>query len=84
MGNVTVLSVLDSKAFILFQADSIALHEEFENAEANKSLGQTVSEPKILSHGREKPVLYLFRNWLDEAVVAPESDSDSSTLALLR
>ena len=80
---VTARSEKFSKALKLFHADSIALHEELKKAEANRSLGRSETEPKILSHGREKPVLYLFRTLFGLAQVTPESDSESSSLALL-
>ena len=82
-GKVTARSEKFSMALKLFHADSIALHEELEKAEANRSLGKSETEPKILSHGREKPVLYLFRTLFGLAQVTPESDSESSSLALL-
>ena len=53
-------------------------------AEAIRSLGKSETEPKILSHGKENPVLYLFKTLFGLAEITPESDSESSSLALLR
>ena len=73
-----------SNALKLFHADSIALQEELEKAGAIRSLGKSETEPKILSHGKENPVLYLFKTLFGLAEITPESDSESSSLALLR